>query len=170
MISSLFYNESETLMQRQEKLMPYIFVAILGTIFGMAWAYLIAPPIYAGGNPNRLNEASQQQWILNVAVAASINENISYNDTAVIDLVSRVPHPRETIQSMLNNPNTAIPDVDALEHLLFILPPELKGTPAPAIPNTFAQAMQLLIPIVIVVALGLVLGKVLSLFNRQNSS
>ena len=155
-------------MQQSQKLTPYIFVAILCTIFGMLWAYLVAPPIYTGGNPNRLNEASQQQWILNVAVAANVNDGISYRDDAVSELVSRVPHPRETIQAMLNNPNTTASDVIALENLLATLPPDIVGTPAPAVPNIFTQVMQMLIPIVIVVAAGLLIGKARNVLSGQS--
>lgn len=150
--------------------MNYIMVAIICTAFGMAWAYLVAPPIYANGNPNRLNEASQQQWILNVAVAAWVNQSIAYPDSAVIDLLNRVPHPRETIQAMLNNPNTTPSDVEALQNLWSILPPDLVGTPAPAMPGIFTQLMQLLIPIVIVVAVGLVIGKAQRFITGRNES
>jgi hypothetical protein len=151
-------------MSRQIQLLPLIIVAMLGTAFGLVWAYVIAPPVFTGGNPHRLNQASQEQWILMVAVASS--PSIQYNAQAAADLISRVPHPLETIYEMQQSPTMSSSDQIALQNLLSILPLELSQTSAPTTPGLFTQVMMLLIPMVIVAVIGLIMAIVFRLIAR----
>src|SRR5262245_33447491 len=54
-------------------------VIALGLIIGLFWGYQLKPVEFYGGNPNRLNQGSQNQWILSAAVAYT-NSPTTYSD------------------------------------------------------------------------------------------
>lgn len=106
-------------------------IGLLGLFLGILWAYVVAPVDWSGGNPNRLNTESQQQWLLMTAVGTSA-DNL-YAPERVIELAQAVPNPRALVNSMLADPNLSAPDRQALQSLLNILPDDIDANSAQAI-------------------------------------
>lgn len=133
-------------------------IGIIAVLFGIFWAYVVAPVDWTGGNPNRLNEASQRQWLLMTAVGTSAN-NI-YAPEQTIQLAQVIPNPRAQIEAMLADPNTSQNDRIALETLLLNLPEDIDASSAPAITSGNAIVnflMAFIVPIIVMVILIVVI-------------
>jgi type II secretory pathway component PulM len=102
-------------------------MGILGLLFGLFWAYMVQPAQFAGGNPNRLNAESQQQWLQLVAVSASLRNYYAPED--VIDLVKTIPNPRATIDGLLASGTLSQSDQQAMLELYNMLPADIDSHP-----------------------------------------
>lgn len=135
-----------------EPSMPKIYQVLLiifGAFLGLIWAWGLFPTQFTGANPNRLNEAAQDQWVRMVAVGTT--ENIRYPQEAVIELLSRIPSPEENIQRLINDPNTAPGDVSALQSLQALLPTEgISAAEAPSEGSFVAGLIQIIILILLI--------------------
>ncbi|MGJ3240796.1 MAG: hypothetical protein ACFE0Q_18965 [Anaerolineae bacterium] len=106
-------------------------MGILGVLLGITWAYVVAPAVWTGGDPNRLNESSQRQWLLMTAVGTSAQNLYAPEQTA--QLARAIPNPRAQIEAMLADPEVSENDKNALRSLLNQLPPDIDSTSAPEI-------------------------------------
>ena len=132
-------------------------IGILGVLFGIFWAYVLAPVDWTGGNPNRLNEASQRQWLLMTAVGTSA-QNL-YAPEQTVQLVQVIPNPRAQIEAMLSDPNTSQNDRIALQTLLSQLPQDIDANSAQAITGGNAVTnflMAFIVPIIVMIILVVV--------------
>jgi hypothetical protein len=120
-------------------------LVILGAIIGLIWAWGLFPAVFTGGNPDRLNQAAQDQWIRMVAIAASVGK---YSPENATDLASRVTDPIGTIDRLAAEPGE---DTTALQSLRGMLPGDMTGTPRPDAGGLFASIWQILLLIVLIV-------------------
>ncbi|MGB1288814.1 MAG: hypothetical protein ACPG7F_19940, partial [Aggregatilineales bacterium] len=104
---------------------------IVGIIIGLILGYLVNPTEFTGANPERLNQAAQDQWIKSVAVA--FNEGSQYPAETAADLLSRVDTPAASISRMLGDANLAVADRAALEAIQPVVA-NVAGTPTPQPP------------------------------------
>jgi hypothetical protein len=139
-----------------------VYLIILGAILGLIWAWVVYPAQFTGANPNRLNQAAQEQWIKMVAV--SVSPGINYNQQAAADLLSRIPDPMGTINRMLADPNINTSDATALQNLQTIIPPDLAGTSAPgqnALLWSIVQIVLLIVLIGVITPIWMLLWRIL---------
>ncbi|MCU0510988.1 MAG: hypothetical protein MUE40_00285 [Anaerolineae bacterium] len=128
-----------------------IWMLVLGLIIGLAWGYVLFPTIFYGGNPNRLNQAAQNQWILSAANAYDLGGS-RYNQDSVFQLLSQVPDPAGAIATMLADPALSDADRAALQSIQPLAASVTQSAPriAPADPVSEA-ATSFIIPLLLVV-------------------
>jgi hypothetical protein len=125
-----------------------ILLLLLGLLIGLVWAYRIQPPIFAGGNPNRLNQAAQDQWIL-MTGGNYVRRFYDVNET--VALLDQVDNPAAAIDRLLQSPTLSESDREAL---LAIQPlaQQIGGTPTPQDPGLLNNLLTgFLVPILIIV-------------------
>src|SRR5690606_16862243 len=113
---------------------------------------------WTGGNPNRLNEASQRQWLLMTAVGTSA-QNL-YAPEQTVQLVQVIPNPRAQIEEMLNDPSTSQNDIIALQTLLAQLPQDIDANSATAITSGNALTnflMAFVVPVIVMIIIVVVI-------------
>ncbi|MGB7341523.1 MAG: hypothetical protein WBC91_21680 [Phototrophicaceae bacterium] len=133
-------------------------MAIIGVLLGIIWAYVVAPADWTGGNPNRMNESSQRQWLLMTAVGTSA-DNL-YAPEQTVQLAQAIPNPRAQIEAMLADPNTSPNDRVALQTLLQQLPADIDATSAPQITsgNLIVNIlMAWILPIIVIIVLVVII-------------
>lgn len=104
-----------------------IFILIVGVLIGLSWGYLTVE--FTGANPDRLNQAAQDQWILMVA---GNYERGFYGEEAAAELLRRVNNPAETVSRLISNAQSQS-DAVALQSLQPIAQ-TVSGTPPPEAP------------------------------------
>ncbi|MCA9895831.1 MAG: hypothetical protein KC615_22760 [Anaerolineae bacterium] len=132
------------------------FVLIIGIIIGMFWAYLVVPIQWAGGNPNRLNQSAQDQWIKMAAVG--YDQQSFYDADQVRILLNQVSDPIASIQRLLSTEQPGTADYNALVALQnAVAGAQVAGTPAPVAPGLGEQAVQLVVPIIVIALVFIIL-------------
>ena len=135
-----------------------VYLVILGAIIGLIWAWGIFPVVFTGGNPDRLNQAAQDQWVRMVAIAASIGK---YSPENAADLAGRVTDPIGTIDRLLADPSE---DAQALQSLRSMLPADMTGATRPdagGLLRSIWQTLLLIVLIVIIVPICALLWRLL---------
>lgn len=126
-----------------------ILLLLFGFLLGMFWAYSISPTEYFGGNPTRMNQAAQDQWVKMAAVG--FDTGTRYDVAAAVELLNRVNDPLATIDRLLADPNTAASDRNALEQLRqAVAGVGLTGDPSPIRPSLFSQLLSWIVPILLI--------------------
>lgn len=140
-------------------------IGIIGVLFGLLWAYAIQPVEFAGANPNRLNAASQEQWLRLVAV--SVSDQHLYGPEQAAELVRFIPNPRATINALLTSGTLSDDDAGALQALYDMLPDDIDATSAAVVSDSgpiwgFITGFLLpLIIMVIIIIAGVLLWRLL---------
>ena len=148
------------------RLLSHVFMLLMGALFGLFWAYMVSPPVFNNASPNRLNPDAQRQWVSLVAVASSYD--VAYPAAGTTDLLNRVEHPAQTIETMLADPNVPPADKIALQQIL-PLAQSVNGTPAPQSPGMLEETVSLMIPLSVLTAFALVMGYGLRSLNRRDT-
>ncbi len=124
-----------------------IALLIVGVIIGMVWGYVLAPVVFYSANPNRLNQAAQNQWIKMAAVGYE-SSGVQYNMETVQGLLAQVPNPAGAIATMLADPNISAPDSQALNSIVSIA--QSVAGAAPIEPDLVTSIRDLIVPILLV--------------------
>jgi len=143
-----------------------IVVLIIGIIIGMVWAYLISPVVFVGANPNRLNDAAQDQWVRMVAVG--FDPNSRYSVETAQELLSRIDNPSSRVQRLLTETDAGTTDNNALQQLSTEISTNITGTPAPQQPGAVQQLINILVPYIIVIIVTPILVVVWRLLIQPN--
>jgi len=145
-----------------------VILLVVGLIIGLIWGYLISPAEFAGGNPNRLNQDAQDQWIKSVAVA--YDTQTFYPEERARQLVRTVPDPASAVNRMLADPATDPADQAALQSLKAITDTILPEQAEPAVtePGPLAQLGGLLVPIILILVVTPILVVVWRLLIYDN--
>jgi len=144
-----------------------IFALILGMIIGMFWAYLVRPVQWAGGNPNRLNQAAQDQWLKMAAVGFDQDTFYDADQTAI--LLNQVEDPIANLQRLVEAATPGTADYNALVTLLEgISGFELPGTPSPQPPSVLEQAIDILLPLILFTVIFMIIVIVWRLLIQPN--
>lgn len=133
-------------------------MAIIGVLLGIIWTFFFPPVVWTGGNPNRLNEDSQRQWLLMTAVGTSA-QNL-YGPEQLVALAQAVPNPSQQIQAMLDDPNTSQNDRIALQALQTQLPADVDAGSAPDVTsgNLLGYILTVwILPIIVMIILVIVI-------------
>ena len=127
-----------------------VLLLAVGLIIGLLWAYAVSPVVFTGANPNRLNQAAQDQWIK--MVAGNYARGF-YAQEQALDLLSRVDAPAVAIERMLGDDSLGFSDLEALQRLLGVAR-STEGTPTPQSPGLVGELLSgWLVPLVLVVVL-----------------
>jgi hypothetical protein len=127
-----------------------VLLVIVGLVIGLLWAYAIQPTVFTGANPNRLNQAAQDQWIK--MVAANYDRGF-YADEQATNLLSRVDSPGVAIERMLSDSSLSAPDREALQSISTIAE-SIGGTATPQSGGFISELLGgWLVPIVLLVIL-----------------
>ncbi|QPC80849.1 hypothetical protein G4Y79_14150 [Phototrophicus methaneseepsis] len=144
-----------------------VFVLIVGLIIGMFWAYIVAPVQWAGGNPNRLNQGAQDQWIKMAAVG--YDQQSFYDADQVGILLSQVDQPMQRIQQLIETTQPGTADYNALVALQeAVAGAGIAGTAAPEAPSALEQFLQLAVPILLIALVFIVLTLLWRLLIHPN--
>jgi hypothetical protein len=127
-----------------------VLLLAVGLIIGLVWAYAVSPVVFTGANPNRLNQAAQDQWIK--MVAGNYARGF-YGQEQALDLLSRVDAPVTSIERMLGDDSLGFSDLEALQRLLGVAR-GTEGTPTPKSPGLIGELLSgWLVPLLLVVVL-----------------
>jgi len=144
-----------------------VFVLIIGMIIGMFWAYVIVPIQWAGGNPNRLNQSAQDQWLKMAAVG--YDQQSFYDADQVRILLNQVSEPMASIERLLSTEQPGTADYNALVALRdAVAGAQVAGTPSPVAPSLLDQAIQLVVPIIVIAFVFIVLTLLWRLLIHPN--
>ena len=144
-----------------------VFVLIIGMIIGMFWAYLVVPIQWAGGNPNRLNQSAQDQWIKMAAVG--YDQQSFYDADQVRILLNQVSEPMASIERLLSTEQPGTADYNALVALRnSVAGAQVAGTPSPVAPTLGEQAFQIVVPIIVIAFVFIVLTLLWRLLIHPN--
>jgi hypothetical protein len=100
---------------------------VFAFLFGMIWAYAIAPVAFYDASPYQLSEGQRELYIK--LVAGSYQAEI-YNDSQVIQLLSRVENPAGAVQKLIQE-ETGTNLQPALQRILPMAQQAGDGTAAP---------------------------------------
>lgn len=131
-----------------------IVLLIVGFTLGLVWGYLLSPPIFAGANPYRLNDAAQEQWVRMVAVGYAADQRYELDDA--IELLDRVDNPQARINNLIGtlDPNQASADIAALQTLNQALQTQnatVTGEAAPQPPSLVDEVLNVLLPVILII-------------------
>lgn len=142
-----------------------VMLVVAGVVIGLLWAYAISPTVFTGANPNRLNQAAQDQWIL--MVAGNYDRRF-YDVNQAVSLLSRVDNPVEAIDRMLNSPNIGDADRSALNGARQLVV-GVRGEPTPQDPGFIGSLLGgFLIPLILVIVLVPIITVVWRLLIQPN--
>ncbi len=85
---------------------PRVLGFMLGAfLFGLIWAYMLAPVVFYNGSPSQLSPGQRDQYVK--LVAGSYQAGL-YDDSQTIQLLSRVEEPTAAIDRMLPNESGSV--------------------------------------------------------------
>jgi hypothetical protein len=144
-----------------------VLAVVLAFVFGLIWAYGIAPTIYYDGAPYQLNQSARDQWLRMVAVSYSAG---AYDEETTRSLLSQVEDPAENIQRLIQTETgvvqAALQDVQRLA-----FNPDgtvLQGRPAPEPEGILSQIAPAIIGVIVVIIAALILSPIWRLLIRPN--
>lgn len=126
-----------------------LLVMVLAFLFGMIWAYSIAPTQFYDGAPSQMNPVDRDNWIR--LVAGSYSAGL-YDEQTTLNLLSRVENPVQRVNSLVEEEQGQVQA--ALRQVQAILPAnpnELPGTPAPSRGNFIGSILTFVIAVIVFV-------------------
>lgn len=127
---------------------------IMAFLFGMFWAYSIAPTVYYNGAPHQMRSEHQDQHVVSVAGAALAQ---MYSQADVQELLSRVDDPERRIARLLE----ATPDDRQTEVALQLIQPwaqGIDGRNAPSPGSFFSSLIGVIVAVILFIAISWVVA------------
>lgn len=117
---------------------------VFSLLFGMMWAYVLAPIVFFNGAPHQMSQAQRDQYIK--LVAGSYVSGV-YDESQTTQLLSRVEDPASAINRMLQSGSVTSTEAEALQ-IMQPLVANIGGTPAPQDGGILASVLTFVIAVI----------------------